>query len=243
MTTTAHRSARRSARRRLAAALGLAAGIAVLAAGPAGAHIHTDPEEAAAGSHLTVGFEIEHGCDGSPTVELSLEIPAGVNDAVAEPLPGWTSSVESGVARWTGGSLPDDSPGVFPLTMTLPAEAGPLAFKMIQRCTVGSLEWIEDEVEGQPEPEHPAPILEVTAADPASTTTEPPSTTTPGSTEPPSTTNPIPPTSTTTIPVDDGSGDDDDSSALPYVLGGLAAVVVVGGGGYALYRNRNSEGS
>ena len=113
----------RPAIRRLAAALGLAAGVVVLAAGPAGAHIHTDPEQAPAGSTTTVGFEVEHGCEGSPTVEVSIEIPQGVNDASAQPLPGWSSSVESGVARWTGGSLPDDSPGVFPLRMTLPEPA------------------------------------------------------------------------------------------------------------------------
>ena len=228
MITSVHRSVIR-----LAAALGLAAGV-VLAATPAGAHIHTDPEQAPAGSTTTVGFEVEHGCEGSPTVEVSIEIPPGVNDATAQPLPAWSSSVESGVARWAGGSLPDDSPGVFPLRMTLPSQPGPLPFKMIQRCAVGSLEWIEDTVEGQPEPEHPAPILEVTAADPASTTT-PPATAT---TQPPSTTAP---STTTTLPPVDGEGDDD--SALPYVLGGLAAVVVIGGGGYALYRSRHNGDS
>lgn len=233
----------RPATRRLAAALGLAAGVVALTAGPAGAHIHTDPEQAPAGSTTTVGFEVEHGCEGSPTVEVSIEIPQGVNDASAEPLPGWSGSVESGVARWTGGSLPDDSPGVFPLRMTLPSQPGPLPFKMIQRCAEGSLEWIEDTVAGQPEPEHPAPILEVTAADPASTTSPPePSTTQPPPTEKPSTTAPAPSTSTT-LPDGDAADSDDDSSPLPYVLGGLAAVVVVGGGGFALYRSRQNGAS
>ena len=234
----------RPATRRLAAALGLAAGVVLLAAGPAGAHIHTDPEQAPAGSTTTVGFEVEHGCEGSPTVEVSIEIPQGVNDASAEPLPGWSASVESGVARWAGGSLPDDSPGVFPLRMTLPSQPGPLPFKMIQRCAAGSLDWIEDTVAGQPEPEHPAPILEVTAAEPEPSTTNPPepSTTQPPPTEKPSTTAPASSTSTT-LPVGDAADTDDDSSPLPYVLGGLAAVVVIGGGGFALYRNRQNGAS
>ena len=77
----------RPATRRLAAALGLAAGV-VLSAGPAGAHIHTDPEQAPAGSTTTVGFEVEHGCEGSPTVEVSIEIPQGVNDAQRGAAPG-----------------------------------------------------------------------------------------------------------------------------------------------------------
>jgi uncharacterized protein YcnI len=220
MTASLHRPPTR----RLAAALGVAAGVVALVAGPAGAHIHTDPEQVPAGSTATVGFEVEHGCEGSPTVEVSIEIPPGVNDASAEPIPGWSVSVESGVARWTGGSLPDDSPGVFPLRMTLPSQPGRLPFKMVQRCAVGSLDWIEDTVAGQPEPEHPAPILEVTAAEPASTTTAPPE---PSTTQPPG----------------DGAAPADDDSPLPYVLGGLAAVAVIGGGGFALYRSRQDGGS
>jgi uncharacterized protein YcnI len=234
---------RRPPTRRLVLAAALTSGAVALAAAPAAAHIHTDPAEAEAGSTTTVAFEIEHGCEGSPTVDVAIEIPVGVNDVTAEPLPGWSASVESGIARWTGGPLPDDSPGLFPLRMTLPAEAGPLAFPLVQRCERGSLDWIEETVEGQPEPEHPAPILLLTAAPPGSTTASTSSTTT----TPTTTTTTTAPT-TTSAPAGEATGpvegeDGDDGSALPYVLGGLAAAAVIGGGGYALARSRRQEGS
>ena len=68
--------------RRLAAALGLAAGVVASPPARPGPTSTPDPEQAPAGSTTTVGFEVEHGCEGSPTVEVSIEIPQGVNDAV-----------------------------------------------------------------------------------------------------------------------------------------------------------------
>jgi periplasmic copper chaperone A len=224
--------------RRLTAALGLGAAALALAAGPAAAHVDPDPTQVTGGVPTTIGFTIEHGCEGSPTVEVSIEIPAGVNDVVATPLPGWSESVESGVARWTGGSLADDTEGSFALKLTPPVAAGTLVFPLVQRCTSGQLDWIEQTVDGQPEPEHPAPVVEVTQGSESSTTTSAPSTTASSTTIAPSTTSTAPST-TTTVPVDT-EDDDDDGSPLPYVLGGLAAVAVIGGGGYALYRNRGT---
>ena len=56
---------------------------AVLAiGGVASAHIDPDPTEAQAGSRLTVGFTVEHGCEGSPTVQLDMRLPEGVTDEV-----------------------------------------------------------------------------------------------------------------------------------------------------------------
>ncbi|HYN31390.1 MAG TPA: DUF1775 domain-containing protein, partial [Ilumatobacteraceae bacterium] len=45
------------------------------------AHIDPDPTEAQAGSTLSVAFTVEHGCDGSPTIQLDMRLPEGVNDA------------------------------------------------------------------------------------------------------------------------------------------------------------------
>jgi periplasmic copper chaperone A len=224
---------------RLLAASGLAAGLLALSAAAASAHVDPDPAQVTGGVRTTIGFTIEHGCEGSPTVDLSFEIPAGVNDVVAQPVPGWSASVESGVARWTGGSLPDDTEGTFSLELTPPVAAGKLVFPLVQRCTSGQLDWIEETVEGQPEPEHPAPVVEVSQG---TATTTPPATDTPSTatTAPSTASTSEPSTTTTTVPVEPAS-DDDDSSPLPYVLGGLAAVVVIGGGGYALSRSRQGD--
>ena len=45
-----------------------------------------------------------------------------------------------------------------------PTEAGTLDIPLIQTCEQGSTDWIEPEVEGQPEPEHPAPALHLKPA-------------------------------------------------------------------------------
>ena len=124
--------------------------------------------------------------------------------------------------------------------MTLPDQAGPLAFPLVQRCQTGSLDWIEETVAGQPEPEHPAPVLQVTAG-PTTSTTLPETSTTTSTTSTTSTTTTAP--TTTTIAPDPSSGDDDDdSNALPYVLGGVAAAIVIGGAGYALVRSQRRHG-
>jgi hypothetical protein len=120
--------------------------------------------------------------------------------------------------------------------MALPVAGGPLAFPLVQRCATGTLEWIEDTVPGQPEPEHPAPILQVTQGVAATTTTEAPTTTAEPSTTITAPTTTAPTATTAPADGDDGSG----SSPLPYVAGGLAGVAVIGGGAYALARSRRN---
>ena len=66
------------------------------AAAPAASHIDPDPKRAQAGSRLTVGFTVEHGCDGSPTVQLDMRLPDGLTDAVAEPVTNVPSAPTAG---------------------------------------------------------------------------------------------------------------------------------------------------
>jgi periplasmic copper chaperone A len=70
---------------------------------PVFAHIDPDPKEAPAGSVQSVGFTVEHGCDGSATVQLDMRLPEGVTDAVPEPPAGWTGGVDGRVVTFSGG--------------------------------------------------------------------------------------------------------------------------------------------
>lgn len=108
------------------------------------AHIDPDPQEAPAGSVQSVGFTVEHGCDGSATVQLDMRLPEGVTDAVPEPPAGWTGGVDGRVVTFSGGPLPDDVEGTFRVRMTLPVTPGAtISFPFVQRCEQGETHWIQ----------------------------------------------------------------------------------------------------
>ena len=162
---------------------------AVALASPALAHIDPDPTEAQAGSTLSVAFTVEHGCDGSPTIQLDMRLPEGVTDASPDPIEGWEGSIDADVVTFVGGPLPDDEEGTFSVTMTLPPTPDTtIYFPFVQRCEVGEIRWIAIPTDDSAaEPEEPAPAMLLTG--PVATTTTP-ATTTPA-TATPATTTPV----------------------------------------------------
>ena len=160
----------------LAAAACSAALLAV--AGPVSAHIDPDPAEAQAGSRLTVGFTVEHGCDGSPTMRLDMRLPEGVIDPVPEPVQDWDESIETidgdTIVTFAGGPLADDAEGTFGVTITLPPEPDTtIFFPFVQRCEVGEIRWIGLPVEPGDELDEPAPAMALTGPVAAAPTTAP----------------------------------------------------------------------
>lgn len=137
--------------------------VAVLAvASPALAHIDPDPIEARAGSTLSVGFTIEHGCDGSPTIQLDMRLPDGVSKATPDPFDGWTAALDGNVVTYSGGTLDPDTQATFSVTMTLPPTPDTtIFFPIVQRCEVGEIRWIGLPIDGS-EPAEPAPALLLT---------------------------------------------------------------------------------
>ena len=137
------------------------------------AHIDPDPTEAQAGSTLSVAFTVEHGCDGSPTVQLDMRLPDGVTGASPDPIPGWEDSIDADVVTFVGGPLPDDEEGTFSVTMTLPpTPATTTYFPFVQRCEVGEIRWIAIPTDDSgAEPEEPAPAMLLTG--PVAFTTTP----------------------------------------------------------------------
>jgi periplasmic copper chaperone A len=165
---------------------------AVLAvSGAASAHIDPDPARAQAGSRLTVGFTVEHGCSGSPTVQLDMRLPEGVTDPVPEPPDGWDGSVATVdgdmIVTFAGGRLPDDVEGTFSVTMTLPpAPDSTIYFPFVQRCEVDQIRWIGIPAEPGDELDEPAPAMELTgpvAPAPTTAPTTEPTETDPGTTD------------------------------------------------------------
>ena len=157
--------------RRAAALSTVATGAVVLAfGGLAFAHIETDPSSVPAGVPATVGFVVEHGCGTEDTTGMDIELPDGITDATAAK-DGWTATVADGVVRFSGGVLDHDTEGTFEIAFTAPTAEGTVSFPTVQTCGDTEIAWIAATVPGQPEPEFPAPLLEITGVAP--TTAEP----------------------------------------------------------------------
>ncbi|MCU1372552.1 MAG: nuclear export factor [Ilumatobacteraceae bacterium] len=226
-------------RLRFPLAVAAAVGVALCIAGPASAHIHTDPEEVQAGTENSVGFVIEHGCEGSPTTQVELRLPEGVTAISAEDQGGFSASVDGQVVKFTGGSLPDGTEQAFTVTFTAPGEAGTIDIPLIQTCEEGSTDWIEPEVDGQPEPEHPAPQLAV-AANPDATTTTSTTTAESTTTAAEAASTAVDATTTTAAPVAPvvAPEEEDDAGSTGLIIGGIVVVALLIAGGVLYARSR-----
>lgn len=155
---------RRGLRRVTALAAGV--GFSLSLAAPAFAHVDADPLAVQAGTSATVGFTIEHGCDSSPTTGLKMQFPAGYTAIAPVDKAGWTASVAGNVVTFTGGPLDATTKDSFSVKVTAPADASTTYVPIVQTCVKGELDWITIPQDGQPEPEHPASMIKVTAGAP-----------------------------------------------------------------------------
>jgi uncharacterized protein YcnI len=163
--------------------------------GSASAHIDPDPVEAPAGSEQSIGFTVQHGCDGSPTVQLDMRLPDGVAGITPEPPDGWDAAVDGNVVTFIGGPLPDDEELTVRVRMILPpTEGAEIYFPFVQRCEVGEIRWIDVPTDGSTsELDEPAPAMQLTAPLP---TTTGPATTTATQAAPVTSTSPTTPSTT-----------------------------------------------
>ena len=162
--------------------------MSIVVAGTASAHVSVSSTDAAPGGYGKVTFRVPNESDTASTVALRIQIPeqAAMTSLRIQPMPGWTvtrsttdlakplefqgETITSYVsviefrAAAGGGIGPGEfqefalSGGPFP-------EADQLTFPAVQVYSDGSeTAWIEPSVEGQAEPEHPAPVLDLAAA-------------------------------------------------------------------------------
>lgn len=163
---------------RLSVLLFAAAGLSV-AASSALAHVTLETKQAVAGSYYKAVFKVPHGCKGSATTRIRIQIPAGVISVKPQPKAGWKlelvegnyaksyslhgAQVSAGVRElsWTG-NLPDAyyDEFIFQANLTADLPAGSVVyFPVVQECEKGVSRWIETK-----EPsENPAPKLSIVA--------------------------------------------------------------------------------
>ena len=141
------------------------------------------PNQAKSGSYHRAAIKIGHGCNGSATTKIVIEIPESVHMAKPMPKPGWEIEiVRAKLAEpydshgklltedvrqliWYGGNIPDDYYDEFVFHMKLPESAGKIYFPVKQTCTDGENYWkeIPDAHDGHAgHSAFPAPVLELT---------------------------------------------------------------------------------
>ncbi len=171
------------------AALAAALPVAVIGtAGPASAHVTITPSTTAAGAHAVLEVSVGHGCEGSPTTEITIRIPDEINSVTPTRTALWQvekktvkldppltdthgSTVTERVASVTyraDDPLPEGYRDAFELSLQLPeVEGTTLVFPTIQTCRQGESAWIEVPEAGQSaeDLELPAPAFTITAAE------------------------------------------------------------------------------
>lgn len=175
-----------------ASAATLAAGMLAAGAAAASAHVHVDPEDTAAGAYTHLTFSVPNESATAKTSKIEVALPTDVpfTSVSVKPVEGWTARVITATLPkpvtvngatmtkapssvvWTADAAHQIGPneyqtfsisvGVLPdagTTVTLPAT---------QTYTDGTVvAWDEKTVDGQEEPERPAPSFVTTAKDAA----------------------------------------------------------------------------
>ena len=177
--------------RRTAARLGAASAagflVVAIAATPASAHVTITPGDTAAGAYTVLTVSVPHGCDGSATTEIDIQVPEEILSVTPTLLAGWEAEkqmvqLDEPVTDAHGNSvtervgqviytadqpLPDGYRAAMELSLQLPDAAGEtLVFPVVQKCVKGETAWTEVAADGQDpeELEHPAPTVTITEA-------------------------------------------------------------------------------
>jgi uncharacterized protein YcnI len=152
------------------AAATVVGGLSLLGAGVAAAHVTAVGDDLTQGGYGVITFRVPNESDTASTTKVAVTLP-NLKSARTEPMPGWTAEItkdpateEATSVTWTAApGNPGINPGEFvqfrlsggPLpeqeTVTLPA---------VQTYSDGEVvAWDQPTVEGQPEPDKPAPTV------------------------------------------------------------------------------------
>jgi periplasmic copper chaperone A len=154
------------------------------AAGVASAHVGVSSQDAAAGGFGKVTFRVPNESDTASTTKIRIQVPTDTPFASlrTQPVPGWTATLSRtpldppvkdddgneiteavSVVDFTAADGVGIKPGEFQefsLSGGPFPDAASLTFPVVQSYSDGSESaWIDPTVDGQAEPEHPAPVL------------------------------------------------------------------------------------
>jgi uncharacterized protein YcnI len=159
----------------------------------ASAHVTVSSADAAPGGYGKLTFRVPNESDVASTVALRIQVPTDtpLTSLRAQPVPGWTVTltkaqldppVQAGDEQVTeavsvvefraepGGGIAPGQFQEFALSGGPFPDAASLTFNAVQVYSDGTeAAWIEPTVEGQPEPQRPAPVLSLAGPDTATT--------------------------------------------------------------------------
>jgi len=166
----------------------------VMLAPPAGAHVTVNPSEATKGGVTKLTFRVpnERPTAGTTQVEVAMPPEHPFRSVSVKPTAGWTyvadktplttpitnaagEQTTETVTKitWSGGLIKPGEFAEFEVSVgPLPTDADEVVFKALQTYDGGEVvRWIDVPTPGGAEPEHPAPVLELVAAEEETTVT------------------------------------------------------------------------
>jgi len=174
---------------RAAVVLAALVGLVLAGAGIASAHVTVRSPDASQGGFGTVVFTVPNESDTASTTRVRIQIPDGtpLASVSAEAVPGWSvTTTDTKLAKplktddgdtvtsatsivdfeaGKGGGIPPGQFQEFRLSGGPFPDSGKMTFNVVQTYSDGAeAAWIEPTVEGQPEPDHPAPVLTLTSS-------------------------------------------------------------------------------
>jgi periplasmic copper chaperone A len=172
--------------RRVTVVAGGAVAAVLMLAVPALAHVTVTPDSAPAGAAAVLTFHVPNEEAHADATGLDMRIPTDhpIAQVLVKPIPGWKITVKDitlskpivtddgrfnlavSEVTWSGGRIPPGQFQDFTISADpLPTGVSELAFKAIQTYSNGDVvSWIDLPQPGQPAPDHPAPVLKLTAA-------------------------------------------------------------------------------
>jgi uncharacterized protein YcnI len=174
-------------RARLVLVPAVAAAVVALTALPASAHVTISPDTATqGGGDVQLIFRVPNEESNASTTQLQVAFPTDhpIASVLVQPVPGWTAKIDNvtlstpihtddgdisqvvSQITWSGGTIAPGQYGAFTVLMgQLPSDTSQIAFKAVQTYSNGDVvRWIDLTQPGQPEPDHPAPVLTLTKA-------------------------------------------------------------------------------
>jgi len=175
-----------SGARRTAVLLSTAAVTLIAAASAAEAHVTVNPDTASQGGYSKVTFRVPNEEANQSTTAVEIDLPADrpIASVKVRPVPGWTATtntshlpapvktgdneITEAVTKivWTGGKIDPGQFQEFDVSLgPLPKDTDQIVFKALQTYGDGTVvRWIDVPQAGQPEPDHPAPVLHLSPA-------------------------------------------------------------------------------
>jgi len=154
---------------------------------PAFAHVTANPNVGPADSYFQTSFRVSHGCDGSDTTSIKIDIPAGIVSLKPQAKPGWTVEIakhklekpvpaghgkmadeEFTSVTWKSGNLPDSQYDDFGIVVKLPNTPHEILwFPVTQSCVKGENLWTQIPKKGEEwhDLKNPAPFVHIMDAD------------------------------------------------------------------------------